>query len=54
MSMYMLYAVVYSLFGFKHNAYIFSLGEPFIGDNMSKNKPIVDRFNTYTGGKNHA
>jgi hypothetical protein len=24
----------------------------FIGDDMSKNRPIVDRFNTYTGGKN--
>jgi hypothetical protein len=30
MFMYMLYAVVYSLFGFKHNVYIFSLGETLL------------------------
>jgi hypothetical protein len=33
---------------------IFSLGRVLIGDNMSKNKPIVVGFNTYTGGKKHA
>jgi hypothetical protein len=33
---------------------IFSLEGVLIGDNMSKNKPIVVGYNTYTGGKNHA
>lgn len=31
---------------------IFFLWGGFIGDDMSKNRPIVDRFNKYTGGKN--
>ena len=33
---------------------IFLLEAVLIGDNMSKNKPIVVGFNTYTGGKNNA
>jgi len=33
---------------------IFSFEGVLIGDNMSKNKPIVVGYNTYTGGKNHA
>ena len=49
-----LYMLEYVQYSDLNIMFIFSLEGVLIGDNMSKNKPIVVGFNTYTGGRNHA
>jgi hypothetical protein len=51
---YILFMLEYVLYSDLNIMLIFSLEGLLIGDNMSKNKPIVVGCNTYTGGKNHA